>query len=70
VACEEFTPVLVVFSVDSPATESSPAERVLAEANIPAPAKALRMNPRLLLMCALPKKLTTRVASSQTIASL
>jgi hypothetical protein len=50
VLCEEFVPVLLVFSVDSPATESSPAERLLAEANIPAPAKALRMNPRLLLM--------------------
>ena len=52
VMCEEFAPVLLVFSVASPATASSPAERVLAEANMPVPGKALRMNPRPLLLCA------------------
>jgi tRNA U38,U39,U40 pseudouridine synthase TruA len=51
-ACAELALGLFVFSADSPALANSAAERLLAEANIPAPANALRMNPRLLLMCA------------------
>jgi len=49
-ACAELAFGLFVFSANSPALANSPAERLLADANIPAPANALPMNPRLLLM--------------------
>jgi hypothetical protein len=64
-ACAEFTPVLFACLADSPLLASSPAESVLADANNPAPANALRMNPRLLLMFVPSQKNRNRAVISE-----